>query len=181
MQYGLLKQCLIFLLPPLPTLTHSYPSPCEQALLPEAEEEDGSIEPSSTSAPTAENLTLFLPFELSEKVLQYLSPWDLCQFSGVCLQYREVANSDRLWYAIILSDETLFFCWCQFSGVCLQYREGANSDCLWHQMITLSQTNFSVISGRRREAGKEVEGEGSCNGYGAVKPLMNPTLCLKYC
>ena len=109
MQYGLLKQCLIFLLPPLPTLTHSYPSPCEQALLPEAEEEDGSIEPSSTSAPTAENLTLFLPFELSEKVLQYLSPWDLCQFSGVCLQYREVANSDRLWYAIILSDETLFF------------------------------------------------------------------------
>ncbi|XP_076464176.1 uncharacterized protein LOC143296232 [Babylonia areolata] len=44
-----------------------------------------------------EEFTLHLPHELSEKILQYLSPWDLCQFSRVCIQYRDVANSDRLW------------------------------------------------------------------------------------
>ncbi|KAL8580765.1 hypothetical protein ACOMHN_018437 [Nucella lapillus] len=46
---------------------------------------------------TVKEFTLSLPHELSEKILQFLSPWDLCQFSRVCIQYREVANTDRLW------------------------------------------------------------------------------------
>ncbi|KAK7487027.1 hypothetical protein BaRGS_00021697, partial [Batillaria attramentaria] len=45
----------------------------------------------------AEEFTLCLPHELSEKILQFLAPWDLCQFSMCCVHYREVANSDRLW------------------------------------------------------------------------------------
>ena len=47
---------------------------------------------------SVEEFTLNLPHELSEKILQFLSPWDLCQFSRVCIQYRQVANTDRLWY-----------------------------------------------------------------------------------
>lgn len=41
--------------------------------------------------------TLSLPHELSEKILQFLTPGDLCKFSLCCIQYRETANSDRLW------------------------------------------------------------------------------------
>ncbi|XP_070181266.1 F-box/WD repeat-containing protein 7-like [Littorina saxatilis] len=60
--------------------------------------EKGSGEPvNSLKTVTAEEFTLVLPPELSEKILQYLSPWDLCQFQQVCMQYREVGNTDKLW------------------------------------------------------------------------------------
>ncbi|PVD25592.1 hypothetical protein C0Q70_13250 [Pomacea canaliculata] len=41
--------------------------------------------------------TLVLPHELSEKILEFLSPSDLSRFSMCCIEYRELANSNHLW------------------------------------------------------------------------------------
>lgn len=42
--------------------------------------------------------TLVLPHELSEKILEFLSPSDLSRFSMCCIEYRELANSNHLWF-----------------------------------------------------------------------------------
>lgn len=62
--------------------------------------------------------TLVLPHELSEKILEFLSPSDLSRFSMCCIEYRELANSNHLWF---VDDFFLYLMFCMHAHVCLCY------------------------------------------------------------